>query len=95
MFTHGQSVVTPDGTIGKVAVPFGRTVADIYETGPDSLVAVYSVVCQSGEVRRYVETALEPLTRPPQPDTRDDPVLLTGARGRDDRPSAEPDNTPR
>lgn len=79
MYEHGQSVVMPDGSIGKVTVPFGRTVADIYETGPDRLTAVYTVICDDGEVRRFVENALAPLTRPPTHDTGDvdvDPIVL-------------------
>lgn len=63
LYMHGEHVITPDGSPGRVIVPMIGPPVEFFDSLDDDVVLrLVTVILESGEVRRYLATALRPAT---------------------------------
>ncbi|MFE7845813.1 hypothetical protein ACFUTX_11555 [Microbacterium sp. NPDC057407] len=61
LYEHGERVLTPEGTPGRVIVPMVGPPVEFFDAlDDDTIVRVVTVALESGEVRRYLATAIRP-----------------------------------
>lgn len=58
MFTAGERVRGPEGLPGRIMTPTVGAVWESFDDDSPGIVQVYTVVLDSGEVRRYTDSAL-------------------------------------